>query len=125
MKTIIALLTLLVLMGGAVFAYWVVPAIMTAPAQPSLESADTWCEEAVRTSWKWQSANKWCSDNLLSIVQDGPCRTVVQAGIGAMSCEFNPVNCLAECKKAVSNMQTPEIKPWSKPAPPSTGGETM
>jgi len=38
-KTVGVLLTVLVLMGGTVFAYWIIPAIMTAPVQPPLESA--------------------------------------------------------------------------------------
>lgn len=99
-KTITALLTVLVLMGGTVIAYFVVPAFMTAPFPPSLESTNTWCEEAVRNSWKWQSANKWCSEHLLSMGQGGPCENVVAAGVVQGFCidaGLDPVNCLAKC----------------------------
>lgn len=125
-KTIIALLTVLVLMGGTVFAYWVVPLIMTAPAQPSLESADTWCEEAVRNSWKWQSANKWCSDNLLSMGSGGPCKTLFAASYLQGMCldkGLPPAICIAaSCKDFAKAANAPGPV---GPVGPTGPGENM
>jgi len=108
-KTIGVLLTVLVLMGGTVFAYWIIPAIMTAPVQPPLESADSWCEEAVKNSWKWQSANKWCSASPFLVFQE-PCQSVGLAGVGATYCSFDPVNCLAKCKETVAELGFPRCR---------------
>jgi len=106
-KAVTAPLAVLVLMGSIVFAYWIIPAIMTAPAQPPLEGADSWCEEAVRNSWKWQSANAWCSASPLLVLQE-PCKSVALAGVGALYyCASDPVNCLAKCKEAVAKWAFP------------------
>jgi hypothetical protein len=103
MKILIALLTVLVLMSGTVFAYWgyeKIEIIMTAPAQPNLQTADSWCEEAVRNSWKWQNASAWCNASAVLLMQD-PCKTVLRADLAVASCQLEP-NCLAKCKKAVA-----------------------
>jgi len=109
MKAVSPLLTVLVLMGSIVFVYWVLPGIMTAPAQPPLESAETWCKEAVRNSWKWQSANKWCSASPFLIFKD-PCQSVGLAGVGATYCSFDPQNCLAECEQVVAKLGFPRCR---------------
>ncbi len=101
-----AILILMVLMGGMVLAYGVIPPIMSAAARPPLESAESWCEEAASNSWKWQSANKWCSASPFLIFQD-PCQSVGLAGVGATYCTFDPANCLVECKKAVAKLGFP------------------
>lgn len=103
------LLALLTLMAGVAFMVWVLPNIpnpLTDAAPPEYQSPFNWCDEAIRNTWHWQRAFKYClSDTETGAVTE--CIKVLGANNSVHGCSNQTYeDCMSQCLKDVQEFHS-------------------